>query len=118
MDTSDPSIAGGKARPTGIGQLTRPTGNRRQHTICAKPAQGEQQRTQRRAVGPLQIVDGEHHDLTAGLETVKQIHKPSSGGHRVRPWLRHGPGLQLVDDSIRKQRFRLVATDLEDDSIR
>jgi hypothetical protein len=70
------------------------------------------------ACPPLQIVNGEHDDLTAGLQSVEQVQQPNSSHHRVGPGLCQDPRLQLIDDPIGEQRLCLVTADLENDSVR
>ena len=66
----------------------------------------------------MQIVNGEHDDLTAGLQLVEQVQQPNSNRHWVGPGLRQDPRVQLIDDPIGEQYLCLVAANLENDSVR
>ena len=52
------------------------------------------------------------------MQPVEQIQQPNSNRHRVRPGLRQGPRLQLIDDPIGEQCLCLVTANLENDSVR
>jgi hypothetical protein len=66
----------------------------------------------------VQVVDGEHYDLTTGLQLVEQVQQPGANGHRVRSGLRRAPGEQLVDDTVGEERLGLVTAYFEDHSFR
>ena len=98
-----------------------PYADQDQHLVGDQPPQCEQQRRERRPVGPVRVVDDHHdHSLVACLVVaVEQSQQPRADGDRVveRPG-RAGdrrrveparPG-QLFDDPVGQQRLRLVAT--------
>ena len=85
---------------------------------AAKPAQREEHRSRRRTVGPLQIVDGEHHDLAVSLQSIEQIEQLGSDGHRVGSRLRPKSGLKLIHDPVGEERLFLVTASLEHRGIR
>ena len=97
-DTSHPRIAAqNRAQPGSAGPSTRV--DTTASTCPRAAAQGKQHRALT-ACPPMQIVNGEYDDLTAGLQPVEQVQQPNSNYHRVRPGLRQGPRLQPIDDSI------------------
>ena len=115
-DLSDAGIAAEEARPTGIGRSAGPRRNDRQDPVGPEPSESEQHSASGWSVNPLQVVDCEDDDLTCGLESIEQFQQRDPHSHRVRRWLRRRSCLHLVDDTVRKEHFLLVPTDLDNDS--
>ena len=114
----NPRVAADEPSPSGIDQSAAPGRDDDEHLVGAEPPEREQHRSQRGTVGPLQIVQNQHHDPVAGLQAVEEIQQAGADSHRVVPRVRGRIGIELVHDPIRKERLVLVAASLEDHRVR
>ena len=82
-----------------------------QDTIGGQPAQGEEQRAQRSGVGPLRVIDDDHHGLR-GLQGTEVVEQMKSGVDLARLTAEHVPqqpgrAQQLVQQREFDVRFGL-----------
>ena len=91
-----------------------------QHAVGDEPPHDEQQRAQRRHVGPVGVVD-EEHDRVLVLQRAEQLEDPRARAEVIRPSGGGGgsPGAaqQLVDDAERQVALRLVAARAQDGDV-
>ena len=59
-----------------------PRNHQREDTVCLEPAECEHQRLQRRAIGPLRVVDQQQHGAR-GLHRSEQLEQGSADPDRV-----------------------------------
>ena len=98
-----------------------PDADQDEHRVGDQPSHREQQRRQRRPVGPVRVVDDDHDDGV--VVAVEQLEQPGADGDRVverpgragdRSRVEAARAGQLLDDPVGQQRLRLVAARAQD----